>query len=659
MQKFSLISKKKKKIMDKTFFNVLIGPFIIFCIIYLILAILCFLRLFMLKRSPNALKIGKLFYLNILLTCLYRSISSAISIYFAIAFQRDSSPISVDDFNIMFLDVLYIPDIFIWASFAFLYCQLIVLFYRGHLQKSYEDFNISNNERFQFNSLHVLLLFISFVSCIQIIFTTLASTRTITISFFLIENAIFTLIIPLVLLITEFHLHCTFSGMPYLSLFASQNKERINKSIIYWGFARTLHGVVDILLVTYGLENFNDILLKSSTYSDFLVGLFVLIGEKIITEIVPYLLVFDKDFMTIFLTKIEADPNSSIDQENLLNKNENRTILNEIASNKAINENKQISFSSMEDYQANTVPRIDINLISCERNSKEMKRERGLGAIRIGNLFKDRIFKLCIREIVIKNSKYIMEETFRDLAILSSLQNEYQELLVKIKGYDFNLKEDKIYLYYECVALGSLFAFIHGTKQNFLDKKLKFLNSFEEKVRFSLELAKTLEILHSLEPPLIHGHLSSHNILIDKNLKPKISDFLLNSFKKYAGVMTNYSNKTQYTAPEYLEDKGNVVQNCRKPGDVYSYGMILWEIFTDKEPFQDITLKKLSDLVVKEKSRPKIPEKIPEEIANIIRVCWQHDEEKRPEFSALVRNIENLVDLNENEKRDADWKGTL
>ena len=647
--------------MDKTFFNVLIGPFIIFFIVYLILAILCFLRLFVLKRSPNALKIGKLFYLNILLTCLYRSISSAISTYFAIAFQRDSSPISNENFDIMFLDILYIPDILIWACFAFLYCQLIVLFYRGHLQKSYEDFNISNNERFQFNSLHVLLLFIFCVSCIQIIFTTLASTRTITISFFLIENAIFSLVIPLVLLITEFHLHCTFSGTPYRSLFASQNKERINKRIIYWGFARTLHGVVDILLVTYNLEYFSDIIPKSSNYGDFLVGVFVLIGEKIITEIVPYLLVFDMDFMTIFFTKIEADPNSTEDyiQENLLNKNENRAKFNEVLANNIINDNKQISFSSMEDYQANTVPRIDVNLISCERNSAEMKRERGLGVIRIGNLFKDRIFKLCFREIVIKNSKYIMEETFRDLAILSSLQNDYQELLVKIKGYDFNLKEEKIYIYYEYVAFGSLYGFIHREKQNFPDKKLKFLNSFEEKVRFSLELAKGLEILHSLEPPLIHGHLSSHNILIDKNFKPKISDFLLNSFKKYAGVMTNYSNKNQYTAPEYLEDKGNVVQNCRKPADVYSYGVILWEIFTEKEPFQGISLKKLSDLVVKEKSRPKIPENIPEEIANIIRVCWQHDEDKRPEFAALVKNIENLVDLKENEKDDAELRGNF
>lgn len=64
--------------------------------------------------------------------------------------------------------------------------------------------------------------------------------------------------------------------------------------------------------------------------------------------------------------------------------------------------------------------------------------------------------------------------------------------------------------------------------------------------------------------------------------------------------------------------------------------------------FQGINLKKLTYFVVKEKSRPKIPEEIPNEIANIIRVCWQHDEEKRPEFCALVKTLQNLGDLGGN-----------
>lgn len=634
---------------DKTFFNVLIGPFIIFSIVYLILAIVCYLRFRILKRSPNVLQIGNAFYINIFLTCLYRCITSAMSTYFAIAFQRDNSIISLSEFNIIFLDFLYIPDILIWNCFAFLYCQLIIYFYKGHLQQSYQDLQVLRyQDYFQWNSMHLMLITIFLATAIQIIFIALASSSTITITIFLIENSIMSFIIPLVLFITEFKLHFTFSGLPYRSLYASENKGRINKRIIYWGFARTLHGVVDILLISYNLENFKELIPASSNYGEFVLGVFILVGEKILTEIVPYLLIFDMDFMTIFFIRHkdkskneEAIENSGEDplNENLMENNPQYPILSDRGT--STNENKHYSFSSIDDYQINSLPRIDIKMINFEK--VEMKRDKGLGVVKLGN--KDRIFRLCVREIDIKKiSKYIMEENFKDLSLLSTLQNECQDFMVKVKGYDFSVKENRIYLYYDYMPLGSLYSLIHNND----DRKKKYLKTFEEKIKFSLDLAEEFATFHSMQPPLIHGHLNSSNIFVDKNMKPKISDFLLGSFKKYAGIMINYINKSQYTAPEYLEEKGNVVQNCRKPADVYSYGMILWELFTKKEPFQGISLKKLTYLVVKEKSRPKIPEEIPNEIANIIRVCWQHDEEKRPEFGPLVKTLQNFGDFGGN-----------
>lgn len=635
---------------NKTFFNVLIGPFIIFSIVYLILAILCYIRLSFLIKSPHALKIGNIFYVNIFLTCLFRCITSALSTYFSIAFQRGSSFINSDDFNIIFLDFLYIPDILIWNCFAFLYCQLIIFFYKGHLQRSYQDFQLlSYRDYFQWNSMHLMILIISFSSLIQVIFTVLASTKTIDFTMFLIQNSVMSLIIPAVLLITEFKLHCTFSGLPYRSSFASENKGRINKRVIYWGFARTLHGIVDILLISYNLEYFSDLIPQSSNYGQFVIGVFILVGEKILTEIVAYLLVFDMDFMTIFFifptkNNSSSHPNAHLNeyQENLLeNPIEPTSNLKETLS---LNENKHYSFSSLDDYQLNNLPRLDIKQISFEK--PVFQREKGLGFLRLAN--KDRIFRLFVREINIKKiSKYIMEENFKDLAYLAAIQSEFPEIFVKIKGFDFNVKENTIFLYSEYMPQGSLAARLHEKPEG---KPQSFCENVEEKLRFALELAEKLEKCHALDPPLVHGHLTSSNILLDKELRPRLADFSLKSFKKYAGIMINYVNKSQYTAPEYLEDRGNVVQNCRKPADVYSFGVILWEIFTKKRPFQGISLKKLVELVGKERSRPKIPDEIPKEIANIIRVCWQHDEEQRPAFAALVKNMQNLKDFNENEE---------
>jgi len=60
-----------------------------------------------------------------------------------------------------------------------------------------------------------------------------------------------------------------------------------------------------------------------------------------------------------------------------------------------------------------------------------------------------------------------------------------------------------------------------------------------------------------------------------------ICDFGLNFFKKYTAISTadsmdKYINKSQYTAPEILEEKGTAADKISEEADVYSFGMIMW-----------------------------------------------------------------------------------
>ena len=107
--------------------------------------------------------------------------------------------------------------------------------------------------------------------------------------------------------------------------------------------------------------------------------------------------------------------------------------------------------------------------------------------------------------------------------------------------------------------------------------------------------------------------------------------------------MIGYSNKNEYTAPEYLEEKSNIVENPRVGADIYSFGMIVWELITENKPFKLLSKDELVNKVVIEKIRPKIPDNIPTEISQIIRACWQHEEEKRPSFGKIVKILENLI----------------
>ena len=57
-------------------------------------------------------------------------------------------------------------------------------------------------------------------------------------------------------------------------------------------------------------------------------------------------------------------------------------------------------------------------------------------------------------------------------------------------------------------------------------------------------------------------------------MQVKICDLGLIQLKKLMMHKNNYTNKSQYTSPEHLEEKGNIVVNAVGSSDVYSFGMI-------------------------------------------------------------------------------------
>lgn len=631
-------------------FNLLIGPFLIFGIIYFILTILALIRLLSLISS-NGMKIGKLFYLNVIVVCIYRTISSSYLLYVSILFLKGNGPYSTDEFSSIFFNLVYVPDFILWNCLAFLYWQLLILFYKGHLHINFEDNLVSNKNKdvsFKINYSCLFMLFIMLSMIIQVVFFALSANGDIEAESFLIENSIFNLLLPLILFLTELFLHIQYSGLPYRTIFDSENKGKINKRIVFWGLARSVHGSLDILIVSANIK-FGDYLVGSPSSGQFIFAMFVILGEKILTEIVPCLLVFDMDFMSVFFNVTNRGTITSDHEERLLNENNRPSNFNTLSFDnlknmsqdqsdlEGMNKNLEqtASFPMISDNNTMIDSRIDIDLLSLDNSFIEKKRNSGLGKINLYFFYSmEKVNKYFVRDISISRlSKYIMEETLKDINFLINVQTQYPNLLVNLKGYDYKPSLNRLLILYD-----------YESSQNgsLLDKKSEIFKSKEQKVVLLLSLAKSFNILHSLDPPLIHGHLSSSNIMLDKSNNPRIADLSLLSLKKFANIYAGYTHKTAYTSPEYLKEKGFVVQNPRNSGDIYAFGLIMWEVFTEKQPFPKIKLNELRKFVCVEKSRPKIPDTIPEEIANLIRVCWQEEEEKRPSFSTLARSLENM-----------------
>jgi serine/threonine protein kinase len=179
--------------------------------------------------------------------------------------------------------------------------------------------------------------------------------------------------------------------------------------------------------------------------------------------------------------------------------------------------------------------------------------------------------------------------------------------------------------YCEC---GNLFDYLHSNPKTILHTR--------ERIRIAIEIAKGVNYLHSFNPPILHRDLKSLNILLDKNLQVKIADF------GWARLRDNYMTKQrgtfQWMAPEVIKK-----HNYTEKADIYSFGIILWELWVQEPPYKNIERVQVAKKVATDKTfRPKISDdlQIPEEILALIVSCWDYDPDKRPGFTEIITYLE-------------------
>jgi serine/threonine protein kinase len=132
------------------------------------------------------------------------------------------------------------------------------------------------------------------------------------------------------------------------------------------------------------------------------------------------------------------------------------------------------------------------------------------------------------------------------------------------------------------------------------------------KLSIILRVARILHTLHSQK--LAHGSLTSHNLMFDLDFmkdpeapfKLYICEVELHDFKKYANMFGNYRCVSVWSPPECLKQPRKKLDPSPEM-DVYSFGMLMWEVLHCTLPF-DGDLTACSDYVVNSESRPKIDE---------------------------------------------------
>ncbi|CAH1782894.1 unnamed protein product [Owenia fusiformis] len=158
---------------------------------------------------------------------------------------------------------------------------------------------------------------------------------------------------------------------------------------------------------------------------------------------------------------------------------------------------------------------------------------------------------------------------------------------------------------------------------------------------FAYQIARGMEYLGS--KLCIHRDLAARNVLVTEDYVLKIADFgLTRNIQNidYYKKTTDGRLPVKWMAPEALFDK-----KYTSKSDVWSYGVLLWEIFTlGGNPYPSVPVEDLFKLL-REGHRMEKPPYCSLEVFNIMLDCWAQQPGYRPTFSDLVENLDRILTL--------------
>ena len=170
-----------------------------------------------------------------------------------------------------------------------------------------------------------------------------------------------------------------------------------------------------------------------------------------------------------------------------------------------------------------------------------------------------------------------------------------------------------------------------GSLFNSLQKNSKSF-TFDIKFKIIIQIANGLEYLHSLG--IIHRDIKSMNILIDDDYTAYLGD--IGSARIIDKKMTLATGTVSWMAPEVLQ-----TQKYTEKVDIYSFGMLIYEVIVSEIPFSDLKTQQLYPSIIKG-VRPSIPSTVPKGWNKLMTSMWHAKPQHRPSISEVIATLMQL-----------------
>uniref|UniRef100_A0A6J0V9D6 Receptor-interacting serine/threonine-protein kinase 2 n=1 Tax=Pogona vitticeps TaxID=103695 RepID=A0A6J0V9D6_9SAUR len=199
----------------------------------------------------------------------------------------------------------------------------------------------------------------------------------------------------------------------------------------------------------------------------------------------------------------------------------------------------------------------------------------------------------------------------------------------------------------EYMPNGSLNELLHG-KNVYPDL------AWSLRFRMLYEIALGVNYLHNMTPPLLHHDLKTQNILLDSDFHVKIADFGLSKWRMISMSLSR-SEKSMpeggtiiYMPPEDYD--GSQKSRASVKHDIYSYAIIMWEVMSRKQPFEDVINPLQIMYSVSQGRRPNtgeeyLPFDIPHRglMVSLMESGWAQNPDERPSFSKCLIELEPVL----------------
>ncbi|XP_052095770.1 uncharacterized protein LOC127731037 isoform X1 [Mytilus californianus] len=240
-----------------------------------------------------------------------------------------------------------------------------------------------------------------------------------------------------------------------------------------------------------------------------------------------------------------------------------------------------------------------------------------------------------------KDAETVVAKTLKDQAIgddLKKMRTKINFYATKV-GHDKHVLDFKGFVEDDVRGPFMVLEFCeNGSLKDYLRENKSRVNDDMTERLYRISYGTCMGMDYLASNGIVHRRLAARNILLNFLLEPKITGFGPDPDADKDNDDSSERIPVKWMAPECMSS----TKKATEKSDVWSYGIVLWEIFSMGEtPYPDIKGPRLPDWL-KQNNRMAKPEYCDDTFYKMMKKCWQYEPNKRPNFKKLNTDLAKM-----------------